>query len=381
MPKAKETEKKVEKKVEEKKLILNSAEFNKFLNVLATFQTLSKYYNSDYTNMVRLYSSGNGILEMIVNNFDLKMAEYITIEDGVKLDKLYLIEEIYGIVNTLKSYESFRLDSDVIYFDDGKISVKEINLEKETKDEVFPIDLPFYDKNAFKMETALTEEIAKIFKITEFRTKKARNYYYFDGDDINFYFHLIKVKKTSAFNMFNSDIFSLKIINSLFSIADGQEVFFNKNAGDNKFVFNSDDWYVEGHNLKISADEKQYMNAVFKDKNEKTIATVKTKLELLNFASIVCAFDVTSSLFFEKDKVKANSSQDYYQAVFNLTDEIQGKDSAFIIGTETLVKILKFIMAYEKKIESFEFRIVKNAMGAFARFDLSDMTIYADLSA
>ena len=335
---------------------------NTIFGVINEYYGSSKYFNTPYKNYFRMVSKGDGLLHIVVNNFDMKMIQYMNIEPDVFIDKIYLIPEFYNIVSKLKNYTTYNISDDMLNYDDGKVSLIPIPLDKKEIEDVYSIALPDHstvDDN-FIIDETLTKEMERILKILSLKNNKNANSYFNDNDTMFFDFYDVRAKKESFFNYLKSDIFSLKIVSSLFNINSGFEIDINRT--DDNFMIFSSNFYVEGRQIKIESIDKNYIQTFFEEPRTQ-LMKLKTKLELASYVDICYAYDNDSSIYFSKDKAKVNSSAEEFVSEFK-NFETEGENE-FIIRSSVLQKILKFIFSYDKKTQFFEFNIVKTPKGKF----------------
>jgi hypothetical protein len=364
--------------MEKNKLILKAEDLNRVLDIISNFYGQSSFMNNAYKNYVRLFSEGNGLLHLVVNNHDLKIIQYIDIEHDISINKIYLIPELTNIIPKLKSYDYFIIENDQVIFEDGRISLISIQLENEEIEGNYSINVPFDSDTEFVVDEHLNKEIDKIFKVIDLKkktekNKNSRNSYFSDEDTLYFDFADVRILKPSFFNYINSDIFSLKIVALMFKYSENQNIQMKKT--DNKFYLNANLFFIQGHQLKIDNVDKQMMKKLFNDE-KKTLMNIKSKLELLYFVDVVAGYDSSSNLIFSKGKVKVDSVNKEFIAEFNIED--MDVDKEFIISTEVFAKILKFAVSYSK-ISQLEWNIIERMGSKFLELESGDAVVLSEV--
>jgi hypothetical protein len=361
------------------KITLNYKEIFPVLEIakeyLKTYQTSA---NNDFVNMIKFYSSGDGKMLILINNFDIKVKFIIDIKQDIQVDKIYKIDEIYSIFKGMKIY------SEVEYYPEiDKITY--ISASDEVDDamfylnpvpeipEVFDIEeMEITESKTSELSDFLKKELMSIKNILSLKSKHSNIYFYTENDMV-FNFYNIYVKKQKTLKFINSDIIGLQFLIYVFTRYDSSE--FEYGINENKFIFKSNEFYIEGHNINIEDEELKYINTYFE--NFRKMDTVNLKLEFLNFVNTVFALSPKSCLIFDDNCVRvetADTEIDDINAEFKI--EFEGY---FIIFTITMMKMLQFVLKNSNKLDEFEITLGYAGRCKWLSLTLGDTTIITDI--
>jgi hypothetical protein len=348
-----------------------------FLNAMSTlneFHSMSNFFINEYKNFVRLYSNGSGLLYLIVNNcVDMKIIQQVKIEDGVILDKIYVISELVTIIKNISNYLEFNLDNNVIYFDDGKFLLFTIELE-DKKEELFNIDKLEAEKQ-FGVDSDIEDEISSIFSILKLKSdsKEAHNSYFYKNGGLFFNFKQIYIRKKSILSFIITDIFSLRIISSILLRNKGKIINYKIDIQLNKLILYSEDFYIESSIFIEDENSMNYLESYFT--NIKKKYDVKFKLEFFNFLNAANSFDDESILRFEDNKILVNSTMKQLIGEFN----IESINDNFFIITKILYKLFEYVFKKNKNMNEINFSVVESNSSKFIYFNFDGIDLITEI--
>jgi hypothetical protein len=322
---------------------------------------------------MKFFSNGDGKLLVIINNFDIKVKFTINIPENIKFSKIYRIEEVYSVFKGMKIYNEVEFYPEIDkmkYTDDAVFFLKPVS-EIEN---IFEID----EKEIKEIKTSelsdfLKKELLSIKNILSLKNTKHSNIYFYTENDMVFNFYTIYVKKQKTLKFINSDIIGLQFLIYVFTKYDSSE--FEYGINDNKFIFKSKEFYIEGHNIEIEDEESKFVNTYFE--NMEQVNILSAKLEFMNFVNTIFSLSPKSFLVFDDGNVRVetgNSEMEDINAEFKMDFE-----GYFIIKTVTLMKILNYILKHSNKLDEFEIVLGDSNKCKWFSLTLNDTTIITEI--
>lgn len=354
---------------------------DKLLKIFKIFNSFVKIYGffvSDYMNFVRLYSNNDKKIYCVVNNAtDTKLIYSIDIDIEIEFDEIYMISEIYNILNNILHYSYFTLHDDKIFFgDDGFFTLSNIDLPEEKIEKLYSIDTSINEKYFeydFIVDDDITSEITDIFNILTQLKSTGINTYFYKDDSLVFNFKDILVKKNTILSFMITDIVSLKIISMILLNSSGNRINYYRHDG--YLVLKSDDFYIITKICDNTNDEQNLFLYNYFSKLEDNVQDIlKLKLEFYNFVNIVSIFDNDSTIVINDNKAYIESKYKNYIGEFILED----LNIDFIVFTSILSKILDFLIK-NKKIDSINFKIISIYNSKFLHFKNETIDILTEI--
>ncbi|MEJ2267728.1 MAG: hypothetical protein P8X70_01490 [Nanoarchaeota archaeon] len=187
-----------------------------------------------------------------------------------------------------------------------------------------------------------------------------------------FNFYNIYVKKQKTLKFINSDIIGLQFLIYVFTRYDSSE--FEYGTNENKFIFKSNEFYIEGHNININDEELTYINTYFD--NFKEVGKINLKLEFLNFINTVLTLSPKSHLVFHDDTVRVGTIAEVEEIDAEFKIEFKGY---FVIWSVVLVKMLSFVLKNSNKLDEFEIVLGEAGRSKWLSVTLGDTTIISEI--
>ena len=356
---------------------IETLELQRSMIIIDKFNKMSSFYTQEFKNYVRFLSQGDGVLYLIVNNTgDTKIILNIGVEEGIKIDKIYIIGELYNVIKNMINYSVITLEDNIIYFPDGKFSLMPIELSQTRRDLIFGLnDASLEYSERFIINDDTESEIKDIFKLLDLRSNSSTESYFFKDDYIYFNFRNIYVKKKSDLKFLVTDLFSLRMISIILLKNKYKEVFYEILEG--KIYLKSDDFYFETRIFEEKQNTVDFVGKYFNFKKEKIlekgedgiVEELNINVEFFNFIEAVVSYDNESVVVFsDEKKVFIQSRYQDFVANFNIK---KYDGNTFVISTENLHKILKYIMN-EIKPENLKFKTINVNKSTFIFFDCED---------
>jgi hypothetical protein len=364
-------------------LKLNMSEVFPIIEIASEYKKLYSLISiNEFNNFIRMFSDGSGKLNFIVNNFDMRMHFNILIEKDIQFDKVYFIDELSKIFKGMNVYNEvfFNPEINLLKFnDDAEFFINEKLIKDEEK--IYSNDeIKISESKTNELNTFIKSELNKIKSILSLKNTKFPNYYsYLNGSDMIFNFFNIYLKKINNIHLINTDILGLQFLVYIFSKYENIE--FNYGINDNKYIFKSENFYIEGRNIKIEDEKIKTIDSFFTSFNK--ISEINLKLEFHNFISTVVSSDKTIFLVFDDNKVKLQSSADKededFLAEFKTLNDFKG---FFLFRGEILRKALSFALKYTDKIDQFNL-ILGESVGnnKWMRIEAGDTEILIEITA
>jgi hypothetical protein len=338
-------------------LKLNTGELFPILEIANEFlKTYKLISNNEFNFFIRMYSEGNNKINFIINNFDTKIKFNFETENDLKFDKMYFIEEFYNIIKGMKIYNDMIFNPEINSIDfgtDAKFFLSEHEMEDKIKLAVYADDeLEIGEVKTSELNNFIKAELGKIKTVLGLKNNKYPNYYSYVENDIVFNFYNVYAKKINSLKLINSDIIGLCFLVYIFSKYENLE--FSYGINDSKYIFKSDNFYIEGRNIILEEEKVGIINSFFSSFKE--ISKVELKLEFYNFLSTVVAADKNIYIVFDDNKVRlqANAEHDDNNAEFKVNNDFKG---FFLLNGCLLNKVLSFVLKYQDKIDQFVFSL------------------------
>ncbi len=338
--------------------------------------------NNEFNYMVRFYCAGDGKLFIIINNSDIKVIFNIKIENHVCIDKIYQISELYNILKGMKSYQNFSYcpSSDkLIFSDDAVFYLKITPLDQGIKDEVFNLDeKEIKEIKISELNNFLKKELIGIKNIITLKNNKYSNNYFYSEDDMVFNFYDVYIKKQKTLKFINSDIIGLQFLIYIFSRYENNE--FNYGINENKYIFKSNNFYIEGHSLNNTSENNEFVNNFF-DKFTQ-VGVLNLKLEFYNFINTIVSINPKSCLIFDDNQVGMQlTAIEEENNEFTAEFKIDNFNGFFVIKSIVLYKILNFILKNTDKLDEFELLLGESCGSKWLRFVMNDTIIITEIAA
>lgn len=338
---------------------------------LKTYKTVS---NNEFNYMLKFLAEGDGKLYIIINNFDISVKFTVNIQSDIKFSKVYQIEEIYNVFKGMKIYsevEYYPEIDKIDYIEDAVFFLK----PTEEPVEVFQIkEKDIKESRTSELNDFLKKELMSIKNILSLKNTKHSNIYFYTEDDMIFNFYNIYVKKLKTLRFIKSDIIGLQFLIYVFSKYDCSE--FEYGINENKFVFKSKEFYIEGHNINLNNEELLFINSYFE--KFKKLNTINVKLEFLNFVNTVFSLTPRSFLVFDDSTVRIETGNTEVEDC-NAEFKIEGFTGYFIIKIVTLMKMLNYVLKHTKNLDEFEIVLGESGKCKWLQVNVDDTTIISEI--
>lgn len=350
-------------------MIINTIKLYEALKNADVFLKLSKFFPSPHKELIRVFSNGDGKLNLIMNNDeDMKVCQILDIDVGETVDKMYSIVLFFNIIKNVINYSTIELKDDLITFTDGIFSLVDINFPEQKKEEMFNLNFKENINDSFEVTEDVVNELRNIFRLLTLKSDR-KNSYFSNNNDLYFNFSDIFIKKNSTLSFLVTDIFSLRIISQFLLKNKNSNIYYK--IEDDLLILKTDNFYLETLVFKEDEEIRDYLKYYFESFNK--INELKIKLEFFNFVSATFFFDENASIVFGGGKITIQSRYQKFKAEFK-TDITE----SFIVGVNVLYKILDFIIKNNED-NYINFNIGTIDSGRFISFESGETKILTEI--
>ncbi len=351
---------------------LKTGEILPIVNYATMIYTLSDFFTNNQKGFLRMVSDGDGQMQVVINNLDIKVKFVFPIANGVIYDRMFSIAELSHIVPNLIGYSEFEINADFLQHRDGFIKLYNFeNMPEKDKNEYFNTEERVVEQDAFQFNVTedFVVEIQRIFEILALKTE-GHNFFFSDADQLYFGFTDIFVARRCYEQILGTDVFTLKVLYTL--LRNYREADFYRVIDGKRFYVASDQMYFEGFLIEQDPANVESAKIIFDGETYQKLDKFVVTREFYNFLDTIMALDAEAGLAFNGKTVTVVSRL-IPEAEFYIK-EAEFEDD-FLLMAANFYKVVKYIFKKNKKdVDSVDFHLVHSSAGRFLHYFDGDAT-------